>query len=363
VKAFQFLMGGAGALTLWTVGAADVQAQKVARLPKVTDSDPADAPAPLAPDVSAADPDALWYSPEPDYVARPWTFSADGLIMMRSAPDSVALLRTGMLQGGDVVLNANDLDFDTSGGWRFGAQRTGQCCDLEIVYFQMDGFEAVTTVPGEVEMVTDRDGAHLSIIAPWVEYRSRLYNSEFNLRRPRNEWLTLLIGLRFLELDEDYKVAGLSDDNVPIGGDEVLETFSQRAKNCLYGVQIGADGLLFSRGRLSVQGLLKAGIYGNHADQLAVQFDGHDDETRQLYSERGEVAFVGDLALTGKYQISEHLAFRAGYQLMWLDGVATATNQIRSNDFGIGPGGASSRVDTGNTVFYHGAVLGGEMTW
>ena len=37
--------------------------------------------------------------------------------------------------------------------------------------------------------------------------------------------------------------------------------------NNLYGFQIGADGKLLERGRFSIDGLVKAGIFDNNAEQ------------------------------------------------------------------------------------------------
>ena len=46
--------------------------------------------------------------------------------------------------------------------------------------------------------------------------------------------------------------------------------------NNLYGFQVGGDGKLFERGRFSLDGLIKAGVYGNNAaETTAVSID-HD---------------------------------------------------------------------------------------
>jgi hypothetical protein len=295
-----------------------------------------------------------------DRYFAPWTFSADALFMQRSSPGEQPLARTGPLGTGALVFDASDFDFDMSGGWRIGALRHGLDCDLEFNYFQIDGFNATTELPYAPWMVTDAEGGHLHLEAPWLEYRSRLYSTEVNLRRARNEWLTLLAGFRYLELDEHYRTAGLYS----FGPLEFPAGFSEETANQLWGFQVGGDGTLLCRGRLSIQGLAKAGIYLNHSKQFAEQlntapniFDYH------AFADKDGGAFVGELGLLAKYQLSEHLVFRVGYQLTWLDGVALATDQIGASDFGITGGVPSTGIEADNTVLYHGAVVGAEMTW
>lgn len=285
-----------------------------------------------------------------------WTFAADGLVLFRSAPSHLSLARTAALQAGSEAFNAHDLEFDAAGGWRISAIRQGTSGDLELTYFQADGFQATGAVAGAPYLVSDAAGGHLQMTAPWMEYRSRLYSGELNLRRPRNEWLTLLAGLRYVELDEHFKTAGL--DAVTVEPDQI----SARTANHLLGFQLGADGLLYQNGRWTLQGITKAGVYLNHAKQAGYQlstalptlYTGEDD--------RDVAAFLGEIGLVGTCQVTEHMSLRLGYQCLWLDGVATATDQMAVNSLGVSSA-ASSSVETGNTVFYHGAVAGAEFRW
>lgn len=286
-----------------------------------------------------------------------WTFALDGLILQRSSPGPV-LARSGDPQSGPATFTAHDFDFDTSGGWRLSALRHGTNGDLELNYLQADGFNATSSAVGDSYLESDREGGHLEATAPWFEYRSRLYSGEINLRRPRNEWLTLLAGIRYVELDEHYTATGLGTGEVV----DLVQVSDQTA-NHLTGFQVGADGLLYQNGRWTLEGITKAGIYYNHAKQSAYQWEAATSEFYSGEASHNVAAFVGELGLTGKCQVTEHMSLRLGYQLMWLDGVATAPAQVTANDFGINGGGTISTVATGNTVFLHGAVLGAEMTW
>jgi hypothetical protein len=361
VKAVHFLMWGSLAIVISAAAVANAQVEDRAGLRQASYS-PASAPSNPVDDASAL-------APVPDDVgcdlgqcdpccAPRWTFSADGMIMQRSSPDSLPLFRTDWGRDGDVVYDASELDFDVAGGWRLGAIRHGQDWDLELNYFQLDGFEARAEVDGDVVAVTDRYGANLAVDDPAITYRSEFYSTEFSLRRACNPCLSWLIGFRYVELDERYTVDGIG------GIVPVPVHFYQYSFNHLYGLQIGADGILLCRGRLMIEGLLKAGIYGNHARQNGVQIDTAPiyGETYRASGEMNHAAFLGELGLVGKYQFSDHLALRAGYQLMWMDGVATATDQITVNELELVDTGANG-AEIHNTVFYHGAIVGAELTW
>jgi hypothetical protein len=109
-----------------------------------------------------------------------------------------------------------------------------------------------------------------------------------------------------------------------------VSTFDLRAQNELFGLQLGAESLLWSYAdRLRVETAAKAGAYGNAASSgLFYQLQNRGATTPyEQHAYRGNVAFVGDVAISGSYQITHNLAVRGGYQLLWLSGVAIATEQ------------------------------------
>ena len=77
-------------------------------------------------------------------------------------------------------------------------------------------------------------------------------------------------------------------------------------------------------------------------------------EAPDIYSaSTNHTAFIGELGLQARYQVTQGLALRAGYELLWLDGVAIAPAQY-TNIQGI---------DSNATVFYHGATVGMEYSF
>jgi hypothetical protein len=119
----------------------------------------------------------------------------------------------------------------------------------------------------------------------------------------------------------------------------------------LYGGQLGADATLWCGDRLTVEGLLKAGIFHNSAGQNTILDTGvvvvnaADDDDR--------TAFLGELAFTANYCLTDTLSLRAGYDLLWVETVALAADQIPATNFFTGGGIAA---DGG--AFYHGAFVG-----
>jgi hypothetical protein len=164
------------------------------------------------------------------------------------------------------------------------------------------------------------------------------------------ERVRLLTGFRWLELNDRYEVNSIGTRvAVPV-------TLSNLAFNSLYGVQIGGDINLIEWGRLTVNWGGKVGGYGNASSQRSRQVDtGFVDQS--LASQGPHTAFVGEMnALATVEVVFSQLYFRAGYQILYLDGVLLAPDQIAVNDFNRGTAGLRY-----GSVFSHGAHAGFEL--
>ena len=69
--------------------------------------------------------------------------------------------------------------------------------------------------------------------------------------------------------------------------------------------------------------------------------------------------FIGDINLSTIYRLTDVWGIRAGYNLIWIDGLALAPNQY---NFGVNEGAGSALV-SGGGVFMNGANLGLEARW
>ena len=84
-----------------------------------------------------------------------------------------------------------------------------------------------------------------------------------------------------------------------------------------------------------------------------------------------KAAFIYDLAMNGKYRISEHVSLTGGYNVMFLSHVALAPGQIEHNSADSPPGGgfgiptspAGSRSVNRGSLLVHGGKAALEITW
>ena len=221
----------------------------------------------------------------------------------------------------------------------------GPCWDLEARYFQVDGWRDNNVFsansPGRVSVLAY--GVPSTAQSVSLDYSSRLYNVELNLRWKRCESIPVLIGFRTLGLDERFQSLSLAGTTVGVGAD----TWTN---NSLYGLQIGTEPILWDRcGWFRLEGLLKTGIYGNRAHQRTTfpLVGGQLNSTDTLPS------FVGEAGLIGNVSLNRCWSLRAGYEVMWITNVALAPNQAATVQFGALPTGA---MYDRATAFYYGAT-------
>jgi hypothetical protein len=286
-----------------------------------------------------------------------WTVYGDAIFLHRSRPNNAVVFNDGV---GAALLNATDLGFGTAAGFRIGVVRhqvLGTAWDLETLYSGIDGWRATTGVlPAtgtEIPFATPL-GDPLNFSHNWANFRSELHNVEVNGRRPIREWLSFLAGFRYIELNEELSMF----QNIFVGADENLTAGSVDTANHLFGFQIGVDGQIWNRGRLELNGVLKAGIYNNTAKNQATWSESLIPGVDIARASDDHTAFVGEIGLTGLYKLDRGWAIRGGYQLLWIEGVALASDQIAVSD----PDAGTASVNTGGSPFYHGAFVGLEFT-
>ena len=164
-------------------------------------------------------------------------------------------------------------------------------------------------------------------------------------------------GFRYINLNERLHIVGRGNfpHGLPCFGEYDIDT-----NNNLFGPQLGVRSR-FCRGRFGCEVTGKAGIFGNDAYEKQTIFsDPHDSSDRPTVTGRGaQVAFAGEINLSAIYQLTKTWNVRAGYNLLWIEGVALAPNQL---DFSYTPTSGSQLNNEGG-VFYHGASIGLEARW
>ncbi|MEX2188534.1 MAG: BBP7 family outer membrane beta-barrel protein [Pirellulales bacterium] len=295
-----------------------------------------------------------------------WTINLDAVFWRRNTPDDLQLA----VSNPGVNPNATSLTFDNEAGPRLALIRRGiSGWDVELNYVGIEGFQSELNMPGAVDPRVpgdDAGGLYTSTALGFgftgmrVRYDSRLYSEELNLRRQLNETWTGLVGVRCVQVYENLHV-DIDSNLAPF--------YSIEAENRLFGLQLGGEGKLFCTERFLLTTSLKAGLFENNSEQATTDVSGvlaGAAPPVSLRASTNQASFVGELGLLGTYRLSETILLRAGYNVMWIDDVSLASEQLSANEFQTvapPPDTALRSVRADGSLFYHGAVVGVEMTW
>ena len=286
---------------------------------------------------------------------RTWTFRAGAIFLHRSRPDSQTLFSDPSGSG----MNARGFN----PGWATGVdvnlirhRAFGTNNDLELRYFGIDNWTDSQSLRLNGTPVTIQNNPPTSIAGGRdvnSQYSSSLLNTELNMRRRvGNNW-TFIGGLRYLQFNEQLN-SQLT--NGPAPGDH---HYNVAALNDLFGVQAGLMYDLCSSCDCCVQLYGKAGLYANHAAQhTALNCFCAPPMSFSANGSTTQAASVGELGINGSKRIWKNLALRGGYQVLILDGVATAPGQFPVTNLV-----SQSGLGNNDTVVFHGATIGLELTY
>ena len=252
----------------------------------------------------------------------------EGLILERNnyAFDQALVLN---LNTDEVLLATDDLDFNTEGGVRAG-YCLQTCCGKAWEFGYLGVFESTASagvvledsliLPGDLGLQVNN---FFSADEVQVGYGSELHSVEANMVHCccecdccvccSVEWLA---GFRYVDLDEEFEIAAFDSE-------ESFTVYGIETQNRLYGAQVGGRAR-HCHGCWSWEATGKAGVYANDVEQRqAPLIDFPNFEFRPAQSgDDTELAFMGELNLTGIYHLDCGWGICAGYNLIWLDGVA-----------------------------------------
>jgi hypothetical protein len=286
----------------------------------------------------------------------------NAVYLWRDKPDSTDIFSS---PNGAVLLNASDFDFSPRAGIDATLTYYRNCdTGFDVRYLWLDDYNAnvAFTVPvGTSLLNTTPNSLFIGSGFPAdFRYLSKLQTVEVNLRKKLQRF-DLLLGFRYADFHESLEGTYTS------GALTETETWSAD-RNSLYGFQTGAEAVLWKScsGAIRIDGFGKAGIYYNDIHtNFETRFFQSFDNPVTASAGTSQAAFLGELGINGAYQMTEHLSLRAGYQVLWLSGVATAGQQVPATANFNGSGGRTiaSSVDSGSSIFYHGFNVGVEVAW
>ncbi len=220
----------------------------------------------------------------------------------------------------------------------------------------------------------------------WIRYSSAIHSGELNLVHclggcahpckgdcdPKhvhvgNTWCRTyewLFGLRYLSVREQLEIYGERD--LEITGGDVGPIFGTEdgfydisTRNNLFGPQIGAR-MRHWNDRLGWELSGKLGAFYNDAAQRQLVVDFPDFELRPTTGASGsQFAYLSEVNLTGLFRLTQVWNLRAGYNLIYIGGLALAPDQL---DFSSGEASGQGLNRSGG-ILLHGVNLGLEARW
>lgn len=272
------------------------------------------------------------------------------------------------------VLNTDDADFDHEAGLRISAQRVilpgaflefsyvgiGNYSGGEDIFGNGDLYSALsefgTNPPGGF---AETDGGDLQAFG----VSNRFDSFELNLRRfwtsADNWWQgSYWGGIRYVRVEDDAIMISQGS------GGSLL--YGIGAVNDLFGAQIGGDLALRLTTRLTMTGFAEVGVYGNRGKQdTRLEFGGvtlNEDAVEKRAS------MVAEGGVLGTFRITPRSTFRFGYQVIYIDGIALASDAFNFETTGAAPlgtalAGRSGQINDNGHALYHGPTIGFECTW
>ncbi len=298
------------------------------------------------------------------------------------------LVRLGPL--GSALITTDDLDFDTfNASMRItGTWQTGPGSNLEFTYFGLNEYSKKAEARSNDNLLyaafdnfsVDANGfpdsaAEIEQLHQARYQRVKLDSDfdslELNYRR---RWMgpnclvqgSWLVGVRYFELKDRMQFYSFAERDTlqPPGPDSGGEAwYDLRTRNYMTGAQLGGDAWLCLLPGLRIGLDVKAGIYGNNVKSNTNMW-GHDPfdnfvgfiNPEALGNDK--VSFIGELGLMFTYQFTHSLTFRGGYQMMWVEGVATALDNFNPDIIDRTP-----MLADGDQLFYNGFNVGFEWMW
>lgn len=290
--------------------------------------------------------------------SRPqWRLAVDALFLTLDDPENQPVVRN-RFNNNATLLSTDSVDLGTQAGLRTQLLVPLNCAvGFEAIYFGLNDWSSATAVNGVNSLsVPGSLGSQATnfFAADRMElrYGAEINNVEFNLRRQlaNPNWFALG-GFRYLNYTEDFGLRTFK----AIG---FVSDYTIGTENNLFGGQLGGGWQRqYRRFGLEITG--KAGIFGNNATQGTFVGDfSNTFAVRAGDASNTDVAFVGDLSFVGSYQLTRSLYLRGGYNLLWIDNVARAADQLDfTNSVTV------NEPNTDGNAFLHGANAGLEVRW
>lgn len=264
-----------------------------------------------------------------------------------------------------VLMDSEDMDVD----WDVGGEVTvGYAWDdvnaIEVAYSFVghDGDASVTSSTNSLAP-SFYFGTHFGIedfldaYRHDVSYDSDLSDIQLNYRRKFGDRFTGILGLRYIQLDEDFTFIG-TKTALPGSAQGLYEN---NTENSLIGVHFGGDYVWpFANNGWSVKVAATGGAYYNDGNiNSTIEWETvppPDRPNDEGFFDSGTSSFSGsfDGSIGLNWDVTQSVSLSAGYEMLFLSGLALVSENYMEveND---GPTFFSTKASS--TTLYHGAFL------
>lgn len=304
---------------------------------------------------------------EEGFLYPTWYVQLDAMWLDRSDARNARLLEDENGPGAPgqqpTLLETDDLEYDTAWGPRISLGcRLDDCRHVELTYFGLNHWTAEQgvvstavpfnlTLPFQSQVDSNFDGAERFR----ASNASDLHSLELNcFVEPCGCHCCVLpfCGIRYFNFHDELNLSIVEGNNRE-------GRYDIDADNHLIGYQVGGiiDRAVTHRFSWNVVG--KVGGYLNLSRQSTL-LSADDGATvyRDVTDHEEDLAFLGEVGVNLVYQVSRHVSLTAGYQVLWVDGIALAPEQL---DYRTGPD-AGTRVDHNGDLFFNGGYVGIRIT-
>ncbi len=262
--------------------------------------------------------------------------------------------------------------------------QTGPGSNLEVVYFGLNRWHESARATGNNDLYSvfsnfgqtpnggfdDTDRSSLQTI----DYISTIHNGEVNLRR---RWVeptgflqgSFLGGLRYFDLDENFTYRTRGDNTNSTNASLRFSDYNVETRNQMVGFQLGADLWVNVVPGVKLGTEVKSGIYGNNSTQSTL-LNGNSvvllnptGIINEVASD-GRAAYLTQWSVSAWYRLSYAIAIKSSFQMMYVDNVALATENVNTVPLAQLPDRlAAVRVNNDGELLYTGYTIGAEYTW
>ncbi len=271
-----------------------------------------------------------------------------GVIMKRSTPEGSAFIAAN--PAGTPFVSPSAFKFGWDGGvdGTFGLRFGGRDA-LEFRFLRTDsGARLNFTSPGAFIGVgfTGPGGTQFA-----SSYDTYLSSWELNWRHQWTDQIALLVGARVINLDDSLDTS--------LNGNVARGLYAYR--NRLTGGQIGIDwSVLPMNNPFQINLVGKVGLFGLHSAGGISEFQGVNFIGGFGTERGGEHVMAGEVGVSVGYRILPNVMLRAGYQLLYINDIALASNAAGASL--LNPSLLSNNIYR-DSILFHGANFGVTINW